>query len=76
VLATQVIMRLHGIVNPEVWNRIGVKLLPKLRNGRQLQLGIDFSWQVEQGEVVSIQAEIQQALTDLQLTERVRISVE
>lgn len=69
-------MRLHGIVNPEVWNRIGVKLLPKLRNGRQLQLGIDFSWQVEQGEVVSIQAEIQQALTDLQLTERVRISVE
>ena len=36
-------LRLVGTVPPEVWNRLGTKILPKLRSGSDLRIGIDFS---------------------------------
>lgn len=34
-------VRLVGNVPPEVWNRLGTKILPKLRSGSDLKVGVD-----------------------------------
>lgn len=70
------VIRLSGTVNPEVWNRIGIKLLPKLRNMAQLRLGIDFCCEAGPNEVESLKSELQQVLADLHLSDTVRMSVE
>jgi hypothetical protein len=36
-------LRISGSVPPEVWNRLGTKILPKLRSGSDLKIGLDFS---------------------------------
>ena len=35
-------LRLVGTIPPEVWNRLGTKILPKLRSGSDLKIGLDF----------------------------------
>ena len=40
-------IRLRGTVPPEVWNRLGTKLLPKLRAGKELKVEVDFSVKIE-----------------------------
>lgn len=74
--AKRATIRLSGTVTPEVWNRIGIKLLPKLRGGLSLRLGIDFCLEAEGGDIASLQTELQQALADLHLTETVRIVID
>ena len=40
-------LRLAGTVPPEVWNRLGTRLLPKLRSGDDLSVGIQLSVSVD-----------------------------
>ena len=69
------ILRLAGSVPPEVWNRIGIKLLPKLRSANQLTLGIDLSVTVGSQFAPNMETELRQILNDLGLSERVRIEI-
>ena len=57
---------------PEVWNRIG-KLLPKLRSGKDLSLGIDLSVTVGTPVAPDLEDDLRQTLADLGLSDRVRI---
>ena len=66
-------LRLKGTVPPEVWNRLGTKVLPKLRSGDNLSVGFEFSVSVDAGIAQSFQLELQQALTDLGLQEQVSV---
>jgi len=36
-------LRLVGSVPPEMWNRLGTKILPKLRSGSELKIGLEFA---------------------------------
>ncbi|HBL27432.1 MAG TPA: AAA family ATPase, partial [Acidobacteria bacterium] len=36
-------IHLTGTIPPEVWNRLGTRILPKLRTGTDLRVGVDFS---------------------------------
>jgi hypothetical protein len=66
-------LRLVGTVPPEVWNRLGVKLLSKLRSGDNLKVGVDFSVTVK-GEIAqSMETELHQALEDLGLQHSIQI---
>ena len=65
--------RIRGDIPPEVWNRLGTKVLPKLRSGTQLKIGIEFSVTVETGVAQSFQTDLRQILDDLGLAERVRV---
>ena len=65
--------RICGDVPPEVWNRLGTKVLPKLRSGSELKIGIEFSVTVEIGMAQSFQTDLKQILDDLGLANRVRI---
>lgn len=62
-----------GKVPPEVWNRLGTKILPKLRAGTDLQIGIDFSVTVENGMMKTFESDIRRILDDLSLSDKVRV---
>jgi hypothetical protein len=66
-------LRLIGSVPPEVWNRLGTKILPKLRAGSELRIGVDFSVTVASGAATGLAIELRQVLEDLGLGETVHI---
>ena len=66
-------LRLAGTVPPEVWNRLGTKMLPKLRSGDDLSVGIEFSVSVGAQFAHAMEADLQQILDDLGLGDRVRV---
>ena len=52
---------------------LGTKILPKLRSGRELQVGIEFSVEVQADLAGSLEADLRHILADLGLADRVRI---
>lgn len=65
---------LRGNIPPEQWNRLGTKLLPKLRGADQnLTLGLDASLTVRAQDARHFETELRQALRDLGLEGLVRI---
>ena len=56
-----------------MWNRLGTRILPKLRSGDDLSVGVEFSVCVDAGLAQSFQLELRQALTDLGLHEQVSV---
>lgn len=67
------ILRLTGLIPPEIWNRLGTKLLAKLRGGVELEVGVDFLVTVEGGSAASLRGEILQVIDDLGLKDQLRI---
>jgi hypothetical protein len=66
-------IRLVGAVPPEVWNRLGTKVLPKLRSGFDLKVGVDFSVTVDRNVAGSLISDLRQILDDLELADTVQI---
>jgi hypothetical protein len=65
--------RISGDVPPEIWNRLGTKILPKLRSGSDLKIGIEFSVTVDGQLEKNFEAELKQILEDLGLIGQVQI---
>lgn len=66
-------IRLSGEVSPEVWNRLGTKVIPKLRSGTDLRVTVGFSVTVNSDLAESLAAELRQILQELGLGEKVRV---
>lgn len=66
-------LRLAGNVPPEVWNRLGTKVLPKLRTGSGLTIGVDFSVTVSADAAAGLAGELREALQELGLGSVVRV---
>jgi hypothetical protein len=66
-------LRLVGTIPPEVWNRLGTRVLPKLRAGDDLRVGVDLSVTLTPELARSMAAELHQLLQDLGLEGRLRI---
>jgi Protein of unknown function (DUF499) len=62
-----------GSVPPEVWNRLGTKILPKLRSGSDLKIGLEFSVTVSADSANGLAAELRQILQELGLAEAVKV---
>ena len=60
-------IKLSGNVPAELWNRLGTRILPKLRTGRDLKIGIDFSVTIDGANASDLQSELRQILDDLGL---------
>jgi hypothetical protein len=60
-------------VPPEVWNRFGTKILPKLRAASELRIGLEFSATLKADSAGSLAAELKQALQELGLADSVRV---
>jgi hypothetical protein len=71
-----VLMRLVGVIPSEVWNRLGNKLLPKLKTGDNLQLKMEFTVSVQAEVATGLETELRQVLEDLGLKDKVQIQRE
>ncbi|MBI3078692.1 MAG: hypothetical protein HYY85_17180 [Deltaproteobacteria bacterium] len=66
----------HGHPSPEVWNRLGTRILPKLRTGGTLKVGVDLSVTLDAHLARTLEAELRQAVDDLGLSGQVRVERE
>ena len=66
-------LRLSGNIPPEVWNRLGTRILPKLRSGSGLSIGLEFSVTVSAEAASGLVAELRQILQELGLAEAVKV---
>jgi hypothetical protein len=66
-------LRVVGTVPPEVWNRLGTKILPKLRSGAELKVGVEFTVTVSSDRAAGLVAELRQVLGELGLAASVRV---
>ncbi len=66
-------LRIQGDVPPELWNRLGTKLLPKLRSGQDLKVGIVCELTVDCNAAKPLAGELRQILQDLGIADRVRV---
>ena len=73
-ISRMVTLQLAGDVPPEIWNRLGTKILPKLRSGNDLHAGIEFSVKVDATLAHGMETELRQILNDLGLGQRVEIT--
>ncbi len=70
---SQKTFHISGNVPPEIWNRLGTKVLPKLRSGSDLKIGIVFSVTVEGQLARTFENDLRQIIEDLGLTGRIEI---
>jgi hypothetical protein len=66
-------LRLVGTVPPEIWNRLGTKIIPKLKSGSDLKIGVDFSVTVNAESARNIETDLRQILEDLGLSGKIKI---
>ena len=58
---------------PEVWNRLGTKLLPKLRSGEDLSVGIELTVSVRSQFAQNMETELRRVLDVLELKDQVQV---
>lgn len=66
-------LRLTGKVPPEVWNRLGTRVLPKLRSGSDLKIEIALSVAVPREAADGLAGELRQVLQELGVGDSVKI---
>jgi hypothetical protein len=66
-------IRIVGAIPPEVWNRLGTKLIPKLKAGINLKLGFSFTLELEGGEAQQLISDLKQAIEDFGLSDALKI---
>ncbi len=65
--------RISGAIPPEVWNRFGTKVLPKLKSGSEIKVGVHFSVTVEESVAASFESELMQIIEDMGLTDKIKV---
>jgi hypothetical protein len=66
-------LRILGTIPPEIWNRLGTKIIPKLKSGSDLRIGVEFSVVLDVGNAKAFESDLRQVLQDLGLGDKVRI---
>ena len=70
---TTAVVRVSGNVPPELWNRLGTRVLPKLRSGGDLKIGVSFEVSVNTPSADGLKAELLQILDDLGLAGAINV---
>jgi hypothetical protein len=67
-------LRVVGTVPPEVWNRLGMKLVPKLRSGgAEVKIGVEFSTTFRADMAESLVTEVRQILDEMGLGGQLKV---
>ncbi len=75
---TQPVIRtlaLNGSIPAESGNKVGIRLIPKLRSAAQPKLNVSFSLEIQAGEAAHLVRELEQALVDLGLADKLKIEL-
>ena len=65
----------RGEIPTEVWNRLGRTLIPKLKMGGDLSVGLNVSVEVEADTIQGFQTELMQILQDLNIADTVKVDL-
>ena len=68
-----VALSVSGTIPPELWNRLGTKLVPKLRSRQSLTIEVAMTTEVAASMADSLEADVRQVLRDLKLDGRVTV---
>ena len=68
-------LHLSGSIPAEIWNRLGSKIIPKLKSSGEVQVSVDFKVTVSAGAGAALQAELQQILDDLGMAQQIEIKL-
>ena len=68
-------VRIHGQIEPGLWNRIGRTLVPKLRSIDGLKVGMTFELTADAQLTDTLLTDVRQILDDLQLGDSVNIDI-
>ncbi len=68
---TSVRLQVSGDVPPESWNRIGTKVIPKLRSGKELAIRVQLDVEVAAPMAATLDVDLRQALDDLGLAGKI-----
>jgi len=60
-------LQISGAIPPEIWNRFGSRILPKVRNLQDLSISVTITINGSSEEILRLQAELKQAVSDLGL---------
>jgi len=63
----------YGTIPPELWNRLGTRILTKMRSGADLTLGVEFSVRARPDAAQALVSDLRQALDELGLGQSVQI---
>jgi hypothetical protein len=66
-------LHIAGCIPYEMWNRFGTRVLPKLRSGSDLKIGIDFSVTVIPENAATLPDDLRQILQELGLGNAVKV---
>ncbi|MGH9465526.1 MAG: hypothetical protein ACRD0X_07745, partial [Thermoanaerobaculia bacterium] len=69
----RVILRVRGSLPSEAWNRLGTKLIPKLKGGKELRIQIELEASFDGRAAESAKREIRQVLEDLGLGDKLAL---
>ncbi len=70
---TTVTLLLEGELPLESWNRVGTKLVPRLRGGSAVKAQVRLPTTVARERADGLQTELKQALSELDLAARIKI---
>ena len=65
--------RITGHVPSEVWNRLGTKLLTRLKAGDELQIDVAFRVAIKSEQAIGFESEVRQILDDLALSDKLQV---
>jgi hypothetical protein len=68
-------LRLKGTIPPEIWNRLGTKVIPKLKSAGNLQVGVEFSVVLDGNQAKGMQIDINNILDELGLSGKLKIDL-
>ncbi|MGH7466993.1 MAG: DUF499 domain-containing protein [Longimicrobiales bacterium] len=66
-------LRIHGRIPPELWNRVGAKLLTKLKQHEALQVAIDLQATLDEARAEQLVRELRESVADLALEQTIRV---
>jgi len=69
-------LTLAGAIPPELWNKVGIRIIPKLRSAQaEPHLGVSFDLKVVGVQGENLKRELEQALSDLGLSSQVKVGI-
>jgi len=67
------VLHVAGAIPPEVWNRLGMKIMPKLRSGSDLKIALEISVAVSTDLATALTHELRQILQELGISETLKV---
>ena len=71
--AAKQVLHIKGAIPSEIWNRLGTRLIPKMKSGGSLSIALDFTVELDGRDAQQLTIELRQALADLGLADALKI---